>query len=74
MVLQTLSDIYINLINIWDLVPLPPSKSVVGCRWMYKIKTNSDGLLSDTKLSWLQNDTLNSMVWIMRRHLFILQK
>jgi hypothetical protein len=26
----------------WDLVPLPPSKSVVGCRWVYKIKTNSN--------------------------------
>jgi hypothetical protein len=25
------------------LVPLPPGKSVVGCRWVYKIKTNSDG-------------------------------
>jgi hypothetical protein len=29
--------------NTWDLVPLPPGKSVVGCRWVYKIKTNSDG-------------------------------
>jgi len=28
--------------NTWDLVPLPPSKSVVGCHWMYKVKTNSD--------------------------------
>ena len=27
------------------------------------------GLLSDTKLGWLQKDTLNSMVWTMRRHL-----
>jgi len=27
----------------WDLVPLPPGKSVVGCRLVYKIKTNSDG-------------------------------
>jgi hypothetical protein len=26
----------------WDLVPLPPSKNVVGCRWVYKIKTNYD--------------------------------
>jgi hypothetical protein len=24
------------------LVPLPPGKSVVGCHWVYKIKTNSD--------------------------------
>jgi len=27
----------------WDLVPLPPDKSVVGCCCLYKIKTNSDG-------------------------------
>jgi hypoxanthine-guanine phosphoribosyltransferase len=26
----------------WDLVPLPSSKSVVGCCLVYKIKTNSD--------------------------------
>ena len=26
----------------WNLVPLPPSKSVVGCHWVYKIKTNFD--------------------------------
>ncbi|KAH7571721.1 hypothetical protein JRO89_XS04G0125500 [Xanthoceras sorbifolium] len=27
----------------WDLVPLPPGKSTVGSRWVYKIKTKSDG-------------------------------
>ncbi|KAA8550319.1 hypothetical protein F0562_002003 [Nyssa sinensis] len=27
----------------WDLVDLPPSKSAVGCKWIYKIKTRSDG-------------------------------
>ena len=27
----------------WDLVALPPRKSVVGCKWIYKIKTRSDG-------------------------------
>jgi hypothetical protein len=26
----------------WDLVLLPPGKIVVGCRWVYKIKTNAD--------------------------------
>jgi len=32
------------------------------------------GLLNDTKLGWLQKDTLNNMVWIIRRHLPLLQK
>ena len=26
----------------WDLVTLLPGKSVVGCKWIYKIKTRSD--------------------------------
>ena len=25
--------------HIWDMVDLPPGQSVVGCRWVYKIKT-----------------------------------
>ena len=29
----------------WDLVTLPPRKSVVGCKWIYKIKTCSDGFI-----------------------------
>ena len=29
--------------NTWDLVDLPPEKSVVGCKWLYKIKTHADG-------------------------------
>ena len=27
----------------WDLVTLPFRKSVVGCKWIYRIKTRSDG-------------------------------
>ena len=27
----------------WVLVTLPLGKSVVGCKWIYKIKTRSDG-------------------------------
>ena len=27
----------------WDLVPLPPGKSAVGCRWVYTVKTLPDG-------------------------------
>jgi hypothetical protein len=33
----------------WDLLPLPLGKSVVGCRWVYKIKTNSDGSIERYK-------------------------
>ena len=29
--------------NNWDMVDLPPSQSIVGCRWVYKIKTKADG-------------------------------
>jgi len=44
---------------------------VVGC---IRSRLILMGLLSDTKLGWLQKDTLNSMVWTMRRHLPRLQK
>ena len=27
----------------WDLVDLPHDKSAIGCKWVYKIKTKSDG-------------------------------
>ena len=27
----------------WDLVPLPPGKSTVGCRWIYTVKVGPDG-------------------------------
>ena len=29
----------------WDLVTLTPKKSVVGCKWIYKIKTRSNGFV-----------------------------
>jgi hypothetical protein len=39
----------LHKIYTWDLVPLPPCKSVVGCRWVYKIKTNFDGSIERYK-------------------------
>lgn len=29
--------------NTWSLVTLPPDKHCIGCRWMYKVKYNSNG-------------------------------
>ena len=33
----------------WDLVTLLPGQSVVGCKWIYKIKTYSDGSIERYK-------------------------
>ncbi|KAM1099692.1 hypothetical protein ACFX15_006016 [Malus domestica] len=33
----------------WSLVPLPPHKNLVGCKWVYKIKKNADGTISRYK-------------------------
>ena len=29
----------------WDLVDLPSEKPAIGCKWVYKIKTRSDGIV-----------------------------
>ena len=33
----------------WTLVPLTPTKNIVGCKWVYKLKYNSDGTLARYK-------------------------
>ena len=33
----------------WDLVDLPSGKSAIGCKWVYKIKTRSDGIVDRYK-------------------------
>ena len=33
----------------WDLVDLPPDKSVVGCKWVYEIKTHTNGSIDRYK-------------------------
>ena len=29
----------------WDLTPLSEEKKAIGCKWVYKIKNNADGLV-----------------------------
>lgn len=29
----------------WDLVSLPVGKNIIGCKWVYKVKSHSDGSL-----------------------------
>jgi hypothetical protein len=33
----------------WDLVPLPPQVTSITCKWVYKIKTRSDGSIERYK-------------------------
>ena len=33
----------------WDMTTLPPSKSAIGCKWVYKIKTRVDGSVEHYK-------------------------
>ncbi|TYK14661.1 Retrovirus-related Pol polyprotein from transposon TNT 1-94 [Cucumis melo var. makuwa] len=33
----------------WDYVDLPPGKRPIGCKWIYKIKTHSDGTIEHYK-------------------------
>ena len=39
----------LHKIGTWDLVDLPSGKSVIGCKWVYKIKTRSDGTVDRYK-------------------------
>ena len=33
----------------WSLVPLPPDKYTIGCKWIYKVKHKSDGSIERFK-------------------------
>ncbi|XP_028056774.1 uncharacterized protein LOC114260784 [Camellia sinensis] len=33
----------------WSLVCLPPGKNAIGCKWVFKVKRNSDGTIARHK-------------------------
>ena len=39
----------LQLNNTWTLTTLPPHKTAIGCRWIYKIKYHADGSIERYK-------------------------
>ena len=35
--------------KVWELTKLPPGKKAIGCKWVYKVKTNGDGSIERYK-------------------------
>jgi histone deacetylase 1/2 len=35
--------------NTWSLVPLPPHKKAIGCKWVFRVKENPDGTVNKFK-------------------------
>lgn len=33
----------------WSIVPLPPGKHIVGCKWIYRVKYKADGSIDRYK-------------------------
>lgn len=49
--LAAMKDEYSALIknNRWTLVKLPPTRKAIGCKWVYRIKENSDDTINKYK-------------------------
>ena len=33
----------------WDIVPLPPNRQAIGCKWVFRVKKNVDGSINRFK-------------------------
>jgi hypothetical protein len=58
--------------NTWDLVPCPPRVHPITCKWVYKVKTRSDGSLECYKTHLVPVVFSKSKVIIMMRLLLSL--
>jgi len=49
--LALMKDEYMALMQnkTWDLVPLPPHRTAIGSKWIYRLKYNVDGSIAKYK-------------------------
>jgi histone deacetylase 1/2 len=49
--LQAMKEEYTALMNnnTWSLVPLPPHRKAIGCKWIFRVKENPDGSVNKFK-------------------------
>lgn len=50
--------------NIWTITPLPKGKHSIGCKWIYKLKFNSDGSIARHKARLVAKGIHNKRAWI----------
>lgn len=53
--------------NVWEVVPIPTDKLVVGSRWIFKVKKTTDGSIEKYKARFWPMGTLKWRGLTMRR-------
>ncbi|XP_028099830.1 uncharacterized protein LOC114299317 [Camellia sinensis] len=46
----------------WSLVSLPPAKNAIGCKWVFKVKRNSDGIIASSGYLLSQSKYANDIL------------
>ena len=59
----------------WDLVPIPAHVRLITCKWVYKVKTRSDGSLERYKAGLVARGFQQEHGWTMMRllHLWLIR-
>ena len=49
--------------NTWELVPSPPGKKVVDCKWVYTVKQNPKGKVERYKARLVAKGYSQTYIW-----------